>query len=281
MKVSTLPLSLKLAARIETLPAGVWIGVQALALWPTWQWAIARMTDGSDDPLGVMAAGLIALALRRWRHQMRLAPHSGWLTAALLGTLATTAAYAFAPPLACAVLAALSLTCGIAAFLPQRVAVLPFAGLSLLALPILSSLQFYAGFPLRLVTAEVSKWLLKLFDVAAERSGAAMLVDGHLIIVDAPCSGVQMVWMAYCTACAMALFGGLTSAQFFKRLPLAGAAVLAGNVLRNTFLVAQEAQVLRWSQADAGWVHDVAGLVVLGLVCGFVCVIMKGRRHAH
>ena len=126
---------------------------------------------------------------------------------------------------------------GLAAFLPGNVATAPVFGLSLLSLPLLASLQFYAGYPLRVITAEASRWLLAAgFEV--ERSGASLLVDGRLVIVDAPCSGVQMLWLGYFTACVVALHAGRRNASFLARLPAVSALVLAGNVLRNAVLVA-------------------------------------------
>jgi len=65
-------------------------------------------------------------------------------------------------------------------------------------------IRFYAGYPLRVVTAQVSTWALQLGGMDAVRAGASMQVDGRLIMVDAPCSGVQMVWLAYFCACAVA-----------------------------------------------------------------------------
>jgi hypothetical protein len=55
-----------------------------------------------------------------------------------------------------------------------RVPALPVLGLAVLALPLLSSLQFYAGYPLRVLTAEASRWLLAPgFDVV--REGTALM----------------------------------------------------------------------------------------------------------
>src|SRR5439155_398904 len=109
-----------------------------------------------------------------------------------------------------ALLAALALATGLRAFMPAGRASLPLAGLAVLALPLVSSLQFYAGYPLRVLTAQLSTWGLQLAGVAAARSGSAMTVEGRLIVVDAPCSGVQMVWMAYFCACAVAAFGDMS-----------------------------------------------------------------------
>ena len=144
-------------------------------------------------------------------------------------------------------------------------------GLSLLSLPLLASLQFYAGYPLRVITAEASRWLLAAgFEV--ERSGASLLVDGRLVIVDAPCSGVQMLWLGYFTACVVALHAGRRNAGFLARLPAVSALVLAGNVLRNAVLVAVEAS----GHHLAGWAHDAVGLVVLAAVCAAIARVMHG-----
>ncbi|HJV94849.1 MAG TPA: exosortase Q, partial [Albitalea sp.] len=181
-----------------------------------------------------------------------------------------------APPLAGALLAALALASGLRAFMPSGRATLPLAGLAVLALPLISSLQFYAGYPLRVLTAQLSTWGLQLAGVAASRVGSAMQVEGRLIVVDAPCSGVQMVWMAYFCACAVAAWDGTSDTRFVRRLPWIGALVLAGNVLRNSVLVMLEAR--RASVPES--LHQAVGLVVLAAVCGAVVGVMRGGRDA-
>lgn len=259
-------------ARFDRLPPLAWLGLHAAALWPHWRWAAARMSDGSDDPLGLAAIAVLALCLWRARGRMAVRPDLRWLAAAGLLTLAATLGTLAVPPLLAAVCAALALACSARAFLPAGHATLPLAGLALLALPVVSSLQFYAGYPLRLVTAEASMWLLRLAGMAAERSGASMQVEGRLIIVDAPCSGVQMVWMAYFCACAVAAWHGLRDRSFVSRLPFLGLAVMAGNVLRNSVLVALEARQVPVSDAT----HQAIGLVVLAAVCASVVWLIGG-----
>ncbi|MBK9237233.1 MAG: hypothetical protein IPO19_15140 [Rhodoferax sp.] len=61
--------------------------------------------------------------------------------------------------------------------MPARIATAPVLGLSVLSLPLLASLQFYAGFPLRVITAEISRWLLSAA-YSSERSGANLVVQG-------------------------------------------------------------------------------------------------------
>jgi exosortase/archaeosortase family protein len=265
--------------RIDRFPAAAWLALQFAALAPTWGWMLRRMVDGSDDPFGLLA--LVALAALAWqcRGELRAAPRLGWLALAGAGTLAATVlrtglgSLPALPPLAAGLLAVLSLAAGLMAFLPRRVAAVPVAGLAVLALPLLSSLQFYAGYPLRVVTAEASRWLLAPgFEVA--REGSTLLIDGRMVIVDAPCSGVQMVWLGYFTACAVALWARRADRGFLARLPLVGLAVLAGNIVRNSVLIACEGA----GHPLAPWAHNALGLVVLALVCGAIARLMARER---
>jgi exosortase/archaeosortase family protein len=269
------PAIVRVGIRIDTAPAGIWLGLLALSLWPTGWWMGQRMLDGSDEPLGLLALAALGVLLWIHRDRLRAAPRLGWLALALAGACASTAAIGHVPPLMSSLLGLLALGAGLAAFLPSAVATAPLLGLAMLSLPLLASLQFYAGFPLRVITAEASRWLLAP-GFSVERSGASLMVDGQLVIVDAPCSGVQMLWLGYFTACVVALYAGRRNAGFLARLPPVSALVLAGNVLRNTALVAFEAS----GQHLAGWAHDAVGLVVLAAVCAGIARVMHGSLRA-
>jgi exosortase/archaeosortase family protein len=254
--------------------AAGWLALHAATFWPQGLWIGRRVADGSDDPLGLAAAAALLLWLWRAKDRLRVTPRLPWLGAAAALTLAATAAVFVAPPLVAAALAALALAAHLAAWLPARSPRLALAGLALLALPLIASLQFYVGYPLRVFTAQFSAWLLQAAGVAAERSGAAMTVAGRLVIVDAPCSGVQMAWLAYFAACAMAAFAPLRDVNLLRRLPLVGLLVLAGNVLRNTVLVALEAR----PQGLAPALHEAIGIGVLVVVLGLTVRLMAPHR---
>jgi len=269
--------------RLDRVPPAVWLALQAAALLPTWVWMALRLADGSDDPLGLLA--LAALGVLAWRHRrgLRAAPGLGWLALAGVGTVAATLlrggvpGVPALPPLVTGLMAVIAFACGLLAFLPRRVAGLPVVGLAVLALPLLSSLQFYAGYPLRVLTAEAGRWLLAPFFTVA-REGSSLWIAGRLVIVDAPCSGVQMVWMGYFTACAIALFvAPLDNRRFLARLPVVGVLVLAGNVVRNAVLVGLEGA----GRPLAPWAHEALGLVLLAAVCGGIAWAMQRRGHHH
>ncbi|HVR48400.1 MAG TPA: exosortase Q [Pseudorhodoferax sp.] len=270
---------------IDRLPAGAWIALQALALLPAWAWMARRLADGADDPLGLLALAALATLAGLHRKALRASPALGWLAGATALTLAATLLRGALPPLLASLLAVLALAAALLAFLPRQVAATPVLLLAVLALPLLSSLQFYAGYPLRVLTATASQGLLAPFFTVL-REGGALLVDGRLVIVDAPCSGVQMAWLGYFTAGATALWAGLADRTVLARLPCVGLTVLAGNVLRNTLLVAAEGA----GRPLPAWGHEALGLVVLGAVCAAVAwqvqrprtqPLSSGVRHAH
>jgi exosortase/archaeosortase family protein len=270
------PLAQRLRCGRTGLPPLAWLGLQVAALWPHGHWMAQRLTDGSDDPLGLAALAVLALAVWRGAPQWLAAPRPGWLAAAAGLTAAATVGLWWLPPLACALLGALALAAAVAAWLPPGAARAPLAGLALLALPWIASLQYYAGFPLRVLTAQLSTWALRAAGLAAERSGASMSVNGQLVLVDAPCSGVQMAWMAYFCACAVAALLATRDGSFLRRLPLVGLLVLGGNVLRNTVLVALEARPAGLDET----LHTGIGLAVLALVCGAVIALMQAAARS-
>ncbi|MDR0634604.1 MAG: exosortase Q, partial [Azoarcus sp.] len=264
----------RLARRLDRLPPAVWLALLGVAIWPHILWMARRLCDGSDDPLGVVA--LAALAFTGWlqRRHLRRAPHPAWFGGALLLVALASATWLALPPLFSALLALSGFAAGMLSLFPGIVASAPVLWLAVLSLPLMASLQFYAGYPLRLLVAEFSRWLL-LAGHHVERDGVALRIDGQLVLVDAACSGVQLVWFSYFTACVAALSGGCDNRRFLCRLPAVGALALAGNVLRNTALVALQAD----GKPVAAWLHEGIGLFTLAAVCALVFRLMQVRAE--
>ncbi len=267
------------AARIplmDRLPPWLWLTLTVACLTPVWLWSTARFTDGSDDPLGIVALITLVVLLARDRKHFSERPGAGWLLLTFALAALAVLGGGLLPALARGVLAVLAVCTALWAVRAPGQPMLALTGLGLLALPLLSSLQYFVGYPLRVVTAEASRWLLSPFiDVA--REGAALSVAGHLVIVDAPCSGIQMAWVAYFTACAVAALWRVPDLHLLRRIPFVGATVLAGNIVRNTLLVLKEGQLVHWPD----WTHEAIGLVVTGLVCLLVqWQVSAGSRPA-
>ena len=140
-----------------------WLALHALALWPHGLYLVQRAGDGSDDPLGLLALAAVAACVAWQRHGLRLTPRIGWLVASVALALAANGAWwAGVPALLASLLAALSLACALFAWWPAARPRAPLAGLVVLALPWIASLQFDLGFPLRVLTAQLSAWGLQV-----------------------------------------------------------------------------------------------------------------------
>ncbi|MBV7584387.1 exosortase Q [Pseudomonas sp. PDM33] len=255
------------------LPGWSWLALAALAAWPSWLWAVRRLGDGSDDPLGIIALAALGLLLWRDRSGLRAQPRLAWLALAAGLLLVAALNQSLLPPLLRGLVSVLALLLVLLGLRAPGQPWLAWLGLGFLSLPLLSSLQFFVGYPLRVITAEVSAWLLRLGPWTVERQGSALLVDGQWVMVDAPCSGIQMAWVGYFTACALAAWLRLPDQLLLRRLPLVGMLVLGGNILRNTLLV--------WGESGAsgfpGWAHEGVGLLAFAAVCGMILRVI-GRQ---
>jgi exosortase/archaeosortase family protein len=231
-----------------------------------WHWIAARLGDGSDDPLGIIALMALLISVWRERHHFNATLRPLWLGAGLcLAGLAVIGATAI-PPLLRAVIAVTAVLAVLMALRAPRQPILAWTGLGILSLPLISSLQFFIGYPLRVITAEVSAHILRTGGLEVIRDGSALLVNGQLVMVDAPCSGIQMGWFAYFTACIAASWLRLPDGLFSRRMAGVGLIVLAGNIVRNTLLVVKESNVLPLP----AWTHEATGLLVFGGVCVLV-----------
>jgi exosortase/archaeosortase family protein len=245
--------------------------LHALAFWPVWRWYVARLGDGGDERWAL--AALAAAAFVSWPARgFRLDARDPLLALAAALTFVYALAAPFAPPLVRAVFAmgALAATWTAVAGARERFPVV--AALLVLSVPVIESLQFYAGYPLRLITASGATGLLNLAGVEVARVGTNMSLGEHLVLVDAPCSGVRMLWTAALLVCVLAAQRARVG---FARLALAGLLavplVLAANSLRAALLFVLET---RAEPPPAYW-HAAVGVVSFA----FVAVLLYGSEH--
>ncbi len=256
---------------LNRLPGWTWLMLPVLALWPAWVWSAMRFTDSSDDPLGIVALAALIVLVMRNRHHFSGVPRLLWISVATGLVSVAVLGATHLPALLRAIVAVLAVCAGLFAVHDRKQPFLSLAGLGLLSLPVLSSLQFYAGYPLRLVTAEATRLLLSFSGFQTERSGIALTVAGRLVMVDAPCSGIHMAWVAYFTAFAAAAWLRVSDRYLVRMLPFVGITVLSGNVVRNSLLVMSEGGFVSWP----AWTHEVVGLVVFAVVCALVLMRVR------
>lgn len=242
-----------------TRAAGV-LAVQLVAFWPVWRWYVSRLADGSDEPWGIVAlATACAFVLARGRLRD---PGDGPLRAATALTAAYAAGYPWLPPLVRALIAVAAVAHVAApAFFGRRVH-LALAGLLVLSLPVIASLQFYAGWPVRLVTTRICAALLDAMGYAVEPAGTCLVWRADMVAVDAPCSGIRMLWTGLYLTFTLACFARLTTRGTWIAYAATTAAVFAGNVLRTTALFFVETRL--WPLPEGG--HAAVGMASFALV---------------
>lgn len=229
------------------------------ALWPHLAWMARRLTDGSDEPWGLLALVTVLVLVARDRAQLT-APSPRTLAAS--GALAVLAAAAlwWLPALLAAAIAMLALAVYVTGALSRR-PVAPMITLLLLALPLIASLQFYLGFPLRVATAHAAAPLLAVLGIEATPAGAALLFKGRTVLIDAPCAGIGMLWVGSYTAALLSYLNGAGARRTLLNGAGAAVIVFAANVLRNVALFFVEAGLIDAPAAT----HDAVGLVAFAL----------------
>jgi exosortase/archaeosortase family protein len=244
-----------------------------LACWATWRWYAGRVAASPEELwtlLALVSVGVFAVVA-----PAAARPRAPWLLPTVL-LLAYAAGYHLLFPLARAVLAMAVLAATISAF-RFGVRLHPgVCGLCLLALPVIPSLQFYLGYPLRALVTGMTVMLLRLAGLFVQPEGTALRWGDILVVVDAPCSGVKMLWVGCYMACVLACafrFGWRGTA-----LAIGGTLLLEllGNVFRAMALFFPEAGVFHLP----AWGHDGIGLFVFGVTAvGIVAYLQMLQRR--
>jgi exosortase/archaeosortase family protein len=232
------------------------------ATWDAWRWYLARVSAAPEEAaalaLTVVFLGVLGLARVRLPAPPRPLP---LLPIAIL--LATYAAsHVFLPPIVRAALAiSATLYCFHLAAFRERPPI-AFWGLVALALPVLPSLQFTLGYPMRVVSAALTVGLLQAHGLMVTRQGTFLVWRDEMVQFDAPCSGVNMLWaglLLTLMGCVLLRLGAL---KVVVALALSVALAIACNVLRAASLFYIETGLF---SGAPGWWHDGIGVAAFVL----------------
>jgi len=257
------------------------LALQLAAFWPVWRWYAARASDSTDEMWSLLAlATVLALSLRgqasiQETNQTAAQELDKALLAPTLVLLLYCATYSLLPPLARACLAATSLGLTLSFMRFGRRFQPGLLGLIYLSLPLVPTLQFYGGYPLRMLVAGVAAPLLRLNGFAVVQEGTCLNWGGQLIWIDAPCSGVRMLWTGLYLACALACIYGLRSFKTLLVLALALPAIILGNIFRAVALFYIEAGIIKMP----GWAHEYTGVVAFLIVAGVISATVQLIRR--
>jgi exosortase/archaeosortase family protein len=239
------------------------------AAWPHWLWMVRRSSDGSDDSWGIVALLTIIVLVYLDKDELRIPPPSA-LSATMIWMISATVSWSWLPPIISTAFALMGCTWLIAHMLPRSRKLLPLLSLAIMALPLVASLNFYLGFPLRWFCAQSTSMLLSILGTEVTPAGASLWWNGKTILIDAPCAGIAMLWIGLYLG---ALFSYMNNANTFRtllNLGMASLLVVMANVLRNTLLFYKESGLVHLPH----WTHEAIGLLVFVLIVPcvyFVC----------
>lgn len=255
------------------MPAAVALPVMLLAFWDAWRLLAGRFGDGmSALPLIAMMVGVLVVALRRRAGGTPRVPAAQPVAAFALYAAAT----AFAPALVQIVVAVTAvLSAGYAAS-KTRTPLPPLIALGLLVLPVMPSLDFYLAYPMRVVCAGLTAGLLRLGGLAVGVEGVALRWNGSLILFDAACSGVRMLWANLFLVSVVALAAGFSAVRYARAIGIAVAMTIAGNALRAASLFYVENGFV--APLSGPIAHEAVGIVAF-LVLAALTAVMVAPRH--
>ena len=144
----------------------------------------------------------------------------------------------------------------------------------LLALPTLANLQFLFGYPLRRFVAIAAAGWLNLAGQSVSVQGALLESSGVLVAVDAPCSGIHMLWTSLLLAAVVGSVCGLDALPGTRLLVGAIGAALLANIVRTLALV--EFELHAGPAALPDWAHSGIGLLTF-LAAG-IGIVALGTR---
>jgi exosortase/archaeosortase family protein len=257
------------------------LAVLLAAFWDAWRRCIGRALADPESmgPLAAVALILLVLGGRRLaRGQPLRTPPLALLTALLLLYMA---ACAWGPPLTRTMIAATATLYCLHRMIWPEAPSPAFWGAALLAAPVLPSLQFYLGYPMRAASAALTVAMLQLQGLPAERRGVMLIWGERMLQFDAPCSGVRMLWTGLLFTLAVCLLYRFRPALVVAAVVASLAMTVLGNALRaaSLFYLETGPQAKRLAAFDpsfGGWAHEAAGLVAAGLTLGATFLILNG-----
>ena len=250
------------------------LALQVFAFWDVWRWYITRAMYSWDQPWGVLAliAAIVFLVASRkpWPEE---AP------SLLLPTLLVifyTATYLPFAPLARATVAFTALGVTASSLRFGKSFHPGIFGLLYLSLPTLPTLQFFGGYPLRIVVAELTAPILRMSGFAVIPEGTCLNWAGKMIWIDAPCSGIKMLWVGLFLTFVVLCLYELPLLKTLLLLPLVSVVILVANVFRAVALFYIEAGVLNMP----AWGHEYAGVIAFVLeAAGIIGIMLMLKRR--
>lgn len=253
---------------------GPLIIIQLMAFWPVWHWYVRRMLDTSDEPYGIVAL-LTAIGFLLFNKRRCLSFEKRYLLLPVMLTVLYAATYHLCPMIVRAAIAMTALTCLLSICTVNRMIQPGLWSLSILSLPLIASLQFYAGYPLRIVVGEIAAAFLRLSGFPVVSDGVLLCWADHTISIDAPCSGIKMLWAGCYMTATLSCFFNLHPVRMLQYFSITFLMVIFGNALRATALFYSETGLIDLPSGA----HGMTGLCIFLLM--MIGIAVLGTKYNH
>jgi exosortase/archaeosortase family protein len=240
------------------MPVRIALVVVLAACWDAWRLLAGRVEDAAGSTMLLVLLG--ALGWRLWR----MKPATRISAPMLVGLLGAYALATWTGPallqIGAAVFAVTILLSGDA----RSVHRWPIIGATLLALPILPTLDFLLAYPLRRISVLITAALLRMNGMGVSVEGVALEWHGQRLLFDGPCSGVKMLWAALMLASLIAFAQGAGLVRYAGLLAIAVAAAVVGNALRAASLFYLENDFIAPLQGPVA--HEAVGIAAFAML---------------
>lgn len=190
----------------------------------------------------------------------------------------------FELPLLKGIVASLSLSTTISFFIKKKYFDLNILGLILLSMPILSSVQFFIGYPIRIVVTKISSYILTLGGINVYQESTCLIFNNSSVCVDAPCSGVQMLLTGFYITFVFSFIKKFNTLKSILLLLLSFFIVIFVNIFRATSLFYVESGFIfknhlntynlnDFKEAIQKLIHDYVGILSFIIIALFIMIL--------
>ncbi len=207
------------------------------AFWPVWVWYVQRYFDRSDEPLGIVAliTFLVLIYLRREMPNPSAPNKFEWILG-IASVALYIATFWWAPKAVEGVFAITSLGIFLPRLLSQNKLRICDWILLYMTLPVISTLNFYLGFPARYLIAHLASLVLATCQYPVSVEGVSIYANGQLLEVDPPCGGIKILWFYIYLATSLAGLFKFDWKNTFRIIATSITFAIIGNPLRIALL---------------------------------------------
>ena len=235
------------------LGLGLTFALPLIGFWRTWQWYFNRVNASIEEAFGliVIVLFLIHSAINQLKTTRQYYQFPLWPIAIMLVLYGLSYLWPVPPLIRAAIPFITMAMIFYKTFFGQNPPI-SFWPLILLCLPLVPSLQFYLGYPARIVSAKLTVAMLQLQGLPVRQSGTYLQWQNQLLQFDAPCSGVVMLWAGLFLTYFIGWIIQLNALKTLLATLIAMVFILFGNVLRACSLFYLEVDLFPYNEP---WLH--------------------------